>query len=160
MALRPVSQESHTGCFIACAAMLLGKTYREAFQLFHPGKDADATYTHGFSDMSMEDTAHRLLRGLGFETHTGRYKKFRTYEKRVDKHAIMIIRWEYAPTMCHCIMFDGESKNFIEPSGGYVISSKYTMRSLQRQLLCPIVIDKIPTIESPSDIPRSPIAHW
>jgi hypothetical protein len=149
MALRPISQESYTGCFIACTAMLLGKTYREAFKLLRPGEDPDVTYSHGWREMSMEDTAHRLLRGLGFKTHTGKYKKFQTYKKRVDKHAIMIIRWDYAPDMCHCIMFDGEDKNFIEPSHGGIIKSKYSLRNLQRQLLCPIVIDEVPNLESP-----------
>lgn len=152
MPLQPVSQESHTGCFIACVGMLLGKSYSEAFRLLHPGKDPITTYPHGFSDMSMEEAAHRLLRGLGFKTHTGKYKKFGTYQKRSNKHAIMIIRWDFEPTMCHCIMFDGEGKNFIEPDGGYIVQSKYTLKSLQRQLDCAIVIDNIPNLKSPDPI--------
>jgi hypothetical protein len=104
----------------------------------------------------MESIAHKLLRGLGFKTHTGRYKKLQTYQKRSSKHAIMIIRWDFDPTMCHCIMFDAEAKRFIEPSGGYIVDSKYTLKSLQRQLHCPIVIDKIPNLGNTRDIHRSP----
>jgi hypothetical protein len=156
MALHPVSQDNHTGCFIACVGMLLGKTYSEAFQLLHPGKDPITTYPHGFRDMSMENIAHKLLQGLGFQTHTGKYKQFATYRKRSNKHAIMIIRWEFDPTMCHCIMFDAEAKRFIEPDGGYIVDSKYTLKSLQRQLDCSIVIDKIPNLENRHDIHRSP----
>jgi hypothetical protein len=129
--------------------MLLGKTYAEAFQLLHPGKDPITTYPHGFRDMSMERVAHKLLRGLGFKTHTGRYKKFRSYQQHSKKHTIMIIRWAFAPDMCHCIMYDAEAKRFIEPDGGYAVESKYTLKSLQRQLECSIVIDKIPNIETP-----------
>lgn len=103
----------------------------------------------------MERVAHKLLRGLGFQTHTGRYKKFKSYQKYSRKHTIMIIRWDFDPSMCHCIMFDGEGKNFIEPDGGYIVDSKYKLKSLQRQLDCSIVIDKIPNLEIPRDIHRS-----
>jgi len=136
--------------------MLLGKSYSEAFKLLHPGKDEFITYPHGFSDVSMENVAHKHLRGLGFETHTGRYKKFQTYRNRSSKHAIMIVRWEFDPIMCHCIMFDGETKRFIEPDGGYIVESKYKLKSLQRQLDCSIVIDKIPNLVTAHDVHRSP----
>lgn len=155
MALRPVSQESYTGCFIACTAMLLGKTYREAFHLLHPGQDADVMFSHGWRDPSMENTAHRLLRGLGFKTHTGKYKQFRTYRERSSKHSIMIIRWAHSRDMCHCIMFDAEEKCFIDPSGGYRVEGEKELRRLQRQLECSIVIDKIPKLETKLDIRRS-----
>lgn len=155
MAFRPVSQQSHTGCFIACVAMLLGKTYEEAFSLLHPGKNMTEMYSHGWRDNSMENKAHELLRGLGFKTHTGKYRKFKSYRERMQKNAIMIIRWDFDPSMCHCILFDADAKNFIEPSGGYVITSDYTMKSLQRQLDTPIIIDKIPSPEILRDLHRS-----
>ncbi len=160
MALQPVAQKSYTGCFIACVAMLLGKSYDEAFELYYPGKDPNAMYSHGWSALSMEDTAHQLLRKLGFKTHTGKLKKFKSYRDRVQKNAIMIIRWAFQPTMCHCILFDAEAKAFIDPGGGYVVTSKYELKSLQNQLDCAIIIDKIPTPESLRDLPRSPDAHW
>lgn len=158
MPLRPVSQQSHTGCFIACVAMLLGKTYEEAFSLLHPGKKMTEMYSHGWRDDSMENKAHELLRGLGFKTHTGKYRKFKSYRERMQKNAIMIIRWDFDPTMCHCILFDGDAKNFIEPSGGYIVTSDYTLKSLQRQLDTPIIIDKIPTPETLRDLHRSALA--
>ena len=157
MALQPVSQESHTGCFIACVAMLLGKNYSETFSLFYPGKDSRYVYSHGFSEMSVEEAAHRLLGGLGFKTRTSKYRKFRTYQTRVSKHTIMIIRWKFDPTMCHCVMFDGDTKSFIEPEGGYIITDRRTLKRLESQLDCAIRIEEIPVLNPgiPSDIHRS-----
>lgn len=159
MALQLVSQKSYTGCFIACVAMLLGKTYDEAFNLLHPGKDPIAISSHGWRANSMEEKAHELLRKLGFKTHTGKYRKFNSYRERMKKNAIMIVRWSFAPSMCHCILFDAEAKSFIDPSGGYIISSEYELRRLQRQLDTPIVIDKIPSPETLRDFYRSALAN-
>lgn len=159
MALQPVSQKSYTGCFIACVAMLLGKTYDEAFSLLHPGKNQAAMSSHGWSADSMEQKAHELLRKLGFKTHTGKYRKFKSYRERMHKNAIMIVRWSFDPTMCHCILFDADGKRFIEPSGGYVVESEHQLKDLQRQLDTPIVIDSIPTPEILSELHRSALAN-
>lgn len=144
MAIRPVSQEHHSGCFVASVAMLLGKSYLEAFSLLHPGKDPLMTYEHGFREASPQETAQRLLHSLGFKTHPSRYKQFSSFQKWMKKNAVMIIRWDFDPTMCHCVVFDGGERNFIEPDGGYVVTNSVRLKSLQRQLDCAIVIDKTP----------------
>lgn len=107
----------------------------------------------------MEEQAHKLLRNLGFKTHTGKYRKFKSYRERVQKNAIMIVRWSFDPSMCHCILFDAEAKSFIDPSGGYVIVSERELRSLQRQLDTPIIVDEIPTSEILRDFHRSALAN-
>ena len=91
----------------------------------------------------MDGAVHRLLGGLGFRSRTSKYRKFRTFKERVSKHAIMIIRWRWSPTMCHCIFFDGEQRRFIDPGGGHV-PSDYTLKNLQEQLECAVIIDHIP----------------
>lgn len=144
MALNLVTQLHDSGCFIASVAMLLGKSYNEAFQLLHPGQSTWSVLEHGFMEMSVRGGALRMLRGLGFQAHASSYRKFRTFQKRVNKNAIMIIRWQFEPTRCHCIVFDGDTKNFIEPDGAYVITSKYKLRRLQEQLDTAIVIDQTP----------------
>ena len=45
--------------------------------------------------------------------------------------------------MCHCVLYDGEKRRFIDPSGGYEPSER-SLRDLQEQLECAIIIDKIP----------------
>lgn len=107
----------------------------------------------------MEEKAHELLRKLGFKTHTGKYRKFKSYRERMKKNAIMIVRWSFAPSMCHCILFDADAKSFIDPSGGYTITSEYDLRRLQKQLDTPIVIDKIPSPETLRDLYRSALAN-
>lgn len=143
MPVHPVMQRSHTGCFIACVAMMTGRTYNQAFSLLRPGVDPNATYSHGWLEMSMEETIHSLLRGLGIQSRTSKYRKFRTFRERVSKHAIMLIRWRWSPTMCHCVFFDGEQRRFIDPSGAHVPHER-VLRDLQDQLECAIIIDHIP----------------
>lgn len=144
MPLQPVSQQSHTGCFIACVAMLTGRTYEQAFSLLRPGEDPKASYSHGWQEMSMEGAIHRLLGGLGIRSRTSKYRKFRTFRERVNKNAIMLIRWRWDPTMCHCVLFDGEEKRFIDPGGGYTPTERM-LKDLQSQLECAIIIEEIPS---------------
>lgn len=92
----------------------------------------------------MEQAVHRLLGGLGFRSRTSKYRKFRTFKERVNKNAIMIIRWRWSPTMCHCVLFDAEEKRFIDPSGGYTPSER-ALKDLQEQLDCAIIIEDIPS---------------
>lgn len=155
MPLKLVAQKNHTGCFIACVAMLLGKSYEEAFQLLHPGKNSTETYEHGFLDHSMQDVANKLLQQLGFHSRTSKYRKFRTFQNRVGKHAIMIIRWAFDPTRCHCILYDAEAKAFIDPSGAFYVESKYMLKRLQKQLECAIIIENIPELKVSNDVPRT-----
>lgn len=155
MPLRPVVQENTNGCFIACVAMLLNKNYAQAFELLHPGKNI-LMAVHGFRSHSMKEKAQELLAGLGFKSRVSRYRKFRTFQSRVNKNAIMIVRWDYAPSLCHCIMYDADGKRFIDPSGGYPVESRYTIKRLQSQLDCAIIIDHIPKLETKTvDIPRT-----
>jgi len=65
MSLRPIAQLHHSGCFIASVAMLLGKSYDDAFHLLHPGQKTWMLPDHGFLEASVEEAAHRLLRNLG-----------------------------------------------------------------------------------------------
>src|SRR5271157_3512261 len=128
MALRPVTQESTTGCFVAGIATLLGVPYKAAYALLHPGKDPAMEYMHGFSDVSMLNAAFKALDRAGIKGRPSKFKKFATYRKR-DQHALLIIRWEWSPTMCHTIVYDGDEHKFYDPSYGEV-TSKYSLRSL------------------------------
>lgn len=92
----------------------------------------------------MEETVHRLLGGLGIRSRTSKYRKFRTFRERVNKNAIMIIRWRWSPTMCHCVLYDAEQRRFIDPSGGYSPSER-VLKDLQEQLECAIIIEYIPS---------------
>lgn len=154
MALRPVAQENHTGCFIAGVATLLGASYKEAFALLHPGKDPLVELTHGFRDISMLNAAFQALSRVGITGRPSKYKRFASF-RRGNKHAILIIRWEYDPTNCHTIVYDGDEHKFYDPSHGGEVTSKYALKSYERQLDCAIIIKDIPKMEFQRDLPRS-----
>jgi hypothetical protein len=67
----------------------------------------------------------------------------------------MIIRWEFSPNLCHCILFDAEAKSFIDPSGAHIVESEYMLKRLQKQLDVAIIIEKIPRLKTTNDIPRT-----
>jgi hypothetical protein len=144
MALQPVKQENYSGCFVAAIATLLGKTYRETFEILHPGQDPALQYDHGFLDVSVQNAAFTALQRAGIKGHLTNRKKFKTYAKR-SQHALLIIRWKFQPyTLCHTIVYDGDEHKFIDPSWGRAVRDNYTLASLEEQLEFGIVIDEIP----------------
>lgn len=143
MALQGVRQENGTGCFIAAIASLLGKTYNDVFSMFYPGQDQWTTYEHGFRDLSMETAALTALSKVGIKARLSKLKKFRSYAKK-SKHALLIIRWSFAPDLCHTIVYDGDTHKFIDPSYGDAIRADYKLKSLEEQLDFGIIIDQLP----------------
>lgn len=152
MALRRVAQKNYTGCFVAAVAMLLGKDYEETFRLLHPGKDPTVEQTHGFINMSVTDAAFEALSRAGIKGHPAKFKRFKTYAKR-DQHALLIIRWDFSPDLCHTIVYDGDDHKFLDPSYGEEVRG-YSLKSLERQLDSAIWIDSIPT-ETQRDLPAT-----
>lgn len=145
MALQVIAQEHRTGCFVACIAMLLGKTYNETLRILHPGESSYTLYEHGFLDMSVENAAFKALNIAGIKAHRSRFKKFRTYRK-YDKHALLIIRWKTDPAMCHTILYDGEAHRFIDPDFG-TEPSRYHLKSFEDQLDTAIIVDQLPEVK-------------
>lgn len=143
MALRQVRQENYTGCFVAGVAMLLGVPYRAAFAILHPGKDPEKEYAHGIMGTNMLDTAFSALDRAGIKGRTSKYKRLASF-RRGNKHAILIIRWEFDPTNCHTIIYDGDEHKFYDPSHGGEITRKNALKNFERQLDCAIVIKNIP----------------
>lgn len=158
MALRPVRQENYTGCFIAGVAMLLGVPYKAAFAILHPGKDPAKESDHGFRGTNMLDEAFKALNRAGITGRPSRYKKLASF-RRGDKHAILIIRWEYDIYNCHTIVYDGDEHRFYDPSHGGEITNKHTLKAYQRQLDCAIIIKSFPKMEGRHDLSGSDPAN-
>ncbi len=150
MALRRVAQKNYTGCFVAAVAMLLGKDYEETFGLLHPGKDPAVEIDHGFLDTDVLRAAFMALERAGIKGRPAKFKRFKTYAKR-DQHALLIIRWNFSPELCHTIVYDGDDHKFLDPSYGEEVRG-YSLKSLERQLDSAIWIDSIPT-ETQRDLP-------
>ncbi len=133
MALQLVSQVSGNGCFIAALAMLLGKTYDEAFKLVFPDKDPNTCWDHALraNDSDIGACAAKALEKLGVKTKKSTYKKVKSLLKYARKNVLLIVRWGGGP-MCHAVVFDAETKKFLDPSGH--LANDYDLRTYQRHL--------------------------
>jgi len=130
------------GCFIACLAMFLGKSYVEAFKALYPGQDPNGPIPQVLTSVDLMQAVTDTLKKLGFTVKRSSYRKLQSLRKYSRKNAILIIRWQcdddsdevsYSnPWLCHAVVFDAETKKFIDPSHGHATS--YEMKSYQRQL--------------------------
>lgn len=126
--LRMVEQQHTNGCFIACLAMLTGKTYRQAFSLIHPDKDYDSIGHYEPIGLSPEESIKRMEElGLGPDPRPLRNLV------NLRRTALIMIRWKYSPTLLHGIVFDASTKQLLNPNGSIrPLSSR--MHSIQSQL--------------------------
>lgn len=134
MALKHVTQAHYNGCFIAALAMLIGKTYEETYKLVYPDRDPTNS-EHGLWSEPQDNydigaAAVRVLNKLGFKSKKATYKKIKSLQKYARKNALLIVRWG-GGTMCHAVVFDAETKKFLDPSGPV---ERYDMTSYQRNL--------------------------
>jgi hypothetical protein len=119
MALQHVTQDHYNGCFIAALAMILGKTYEEAFKLLFP----DRNYHEGDHALRAETAgedigalAARALEKLGCKVKKSTYRQVRSLIRYARKDTLIILRWG-GGSMCHAVIFDAETKKFLDPSG-------------------------------------------
>src|SRR5271165_5496102 len=143
MALRPVLQVHDDGCLIAGIATLLGKTYLETFTLLHHGRQPFSGETHGFEGKSMSKVAMQALRRAGIKGRPARFRTFKHCLKR-NQHVLLIIRWQWQPERCHTIIFDHETKKFLDPIYGTAVEREDRLQRLEEQLDAVIVIENIP----------------
>ena len=117
MSLRHVSQVHSSGCFTACVAMLLGKSYEEVHSLLHPTSDPQDYDCPGIRSEKVDEAASEKLQQLGIKVKRAKLRQLRSLLRHSRKHALLIIRWEWAPTLCHAIVFDVDRKRFLDPTG-------------------------------------------
>lgn len=115
MALQLVTQVDDDGCFVAALAMLLGITYAQALKILHPGKDV-SEIGHGYTTQSLDRTISAILGKQGFRVKRSTYKKVRSLVKYSKKNALLILRWG-GGYLCHAVVFDAETRQFLDPSG-------------------------------------------
>lgn len=134
MALKHVTQVHYNGCFIAALAMLIGKTYEETFKLVFPDRDM-STSDHAVrtSDEDNHDigvAATKVLEKLGLKSKKSTYKKVKSLPRYARKNVLIIVRWS-GGSMCHAVIFDAETKKFLDPSGPV---ERHDITSYQRNL--------------------------
>lgn len=110
--LHRVYQEHDNGCFIACTAMLLGCTYYEAFKLIHPDKDPFKTELWSSAVGMTPEAAIKRLVALGLNPVPRPLRQLRNLRKT----ALILIRWKWAPTLMHGVVYDSVRDRFLDPS--------------------------------------------
>lgn len=141
MPIQHIRQIHSSGCFIACVAMLLGKSYEDAFALMYPGKSIHDYDIRGLTSTDIGKAASELLEKLGCSVKKSTYKQIKSLQKYSRKRALLIIRWRWGapignqasdddPWMCHAVVFDPDTKKFLDPSG----SLPRDMKDYQKQL--------------------------
>jgi len=142
MALQSVAQVHENGCFVACVAMLIGKTYSETFAALYPDQDLNDSFK-GLVAVDLNQALTEVLQRFGFTVKRSTYRKLQSLQKHSRKNAILVIRWHWGgnsepvtednPWMCHAVVFDAETKDFLDPSFGGRAGA-YDLKSYQRQL--------------------------
>ena len=143
MSLNHVWQNNDTGCFIACVSMLTGQGYYQTLVMLKPKSNY---LCHGFKTRSISKTVLRLLKRAGIKAHVSSAKKFNSF-KKINNHALFIIRWKEEPDQCHTIVYDFESKKFLDPHFGDKLTARQ-LKTLERQLDTAIIVDKLPEVKA------------
>lgn len=109
--LNRVQQRHNNGCFIACLAILLGKTYEEAFKVVYPNRDCPLDYENPNVGLSPE-VSLEIIKKIGLKPK----KSSLTRLKSLKRTALVLLRWRDAPTLLHGIVFDASRQIFLDPS--------------------------------------------
>lgn len=102
-----VRQEHNSGCFVACAAMLSGKSYLSTYQIIHPKRNFNI---HGAAIHPLN--AIRRLKRLGIEAEYTNDKNL----SKLKRDALVCIRWSHMMSRGHAIVFDHKEKRFLDPA--------------------------------------------
>ncbi len=136
MAYRHVFQYHNSGCFVACVAMLLGKSYKQALKLIHPDKNPN-TFWETIS-MPPEQSIERLPL-LGIQTKTAKTRTIR----HLRRDALLLIRWRVQPTLMHAVVYDAKHKKLLDPGNRIPMPSHV----YERQLDTVLYIEKVAPVK-------------
>ena len=106
-----------SGCFIACAAMLLGTSYDEALKLIHPER-VIARYDK--VGLTPEESILRLS-AFGLNPNARPLRQLRNLRRT----ALIYIRWRIQPELMHAIVYDASRKRFLDPGTLYPHVDEY-----------------------------------
>jgi hypothetical protein len=92
--------------------MLLGITYHEAFKLIHPEKDPFLVEVWSPAiGMTPEASIERLVK-LGLNPVPRPLRQLRNLRKT----ALLLIRWKWAPSLMHGVVYDSVRDRFLDPA--------------------------------------------
>jgi hypothetical protein len=129
MLLRKVEQYHKLGCFTACLAMMLNKSYFDTIKIVHPNK-----YFGLFSKKSCDvaisiEGALMKLEEVGIKALSTNIKIIKDFKK----DALLIVRWKSSidsDVFLHTIMYDSCQKKILDPAHKVPFSNKRYERAL------------------------------
>lgn len=134
MHIQHVTQGHYNGCFVAALAMILGKTYEDTFKLLFPDRDIqNGDHALRAEDQDIGACAARAMEKLGVKTKKSTYRKVMSLLKYSQKNVLIIVRWHGGP-MCHAVVYDAQTKRFLDPSDPGGPSSQHDLKVYQRNL--------------------------
>lgn len=98
----------HNGCFIACAAMILGVPYDEAFRRTHPKRDPNDRRGGYVSP----GRALKRLTQWGLKPRVIEIDSIRNLKKT----ALIWIRWSPHSALMHSYVYEHKTKKFWDPN--------------------------------------------
>ncbi len=120
------------GCFVACVAMLLGKSYDETFKIIFPRRSPNNI----LGGALMPENAFMVLEYLGFKPRRIRIKKL----KELNRHALIWVRWTVQNSLMHSVVFEASTRRFWDPN--YIRPLKRRQRkNMKRQIDTVIYLD-------------------
>jgi hypothetical protein len=124
--LRQIRQKNPNGCFVAAFATCLGVSYEEAFKLVHPTMPYDGEYysyySHGLDPFRAYEIAAKHLRMF----REAKERKFRSFKT----NAFVTVRWRFAPSLSHAVVWDHKRKRILDPGG----TNAHSMSELESQI--------------------------
>jgi ABC-type bacteriocin/lantibiotic exporter with double-glycine peptidase domain len=127
-----ILQESESGCFVACFAMLADLSYEAAFKVVFPGQFR----TPYNGDIALDEAPNKLKQ-LGWKIRRIRAKHL----DKLTKDALIFITWKDEPERSHSVVWDAKQKQVLDPIPSY---HRLPHRVYERQLTTVIYIDHKP----------------
>lgn len=98
----------HNGCFVACAAMILGVPYDQAFKLTHPKRNPN-DHRGGFVSPTR---ALKKLEQWGLKPRVIQIDSIRNLKQT----ALIWIRWSPRSALMHSYVYEHKTKQFWDPN--------------------------------------------
>lgn len=97
--------------------MILGKTYEDTFKTLFPDRDIQSgDHALRAEDANIGACAVQAMEKLGVKTKLSTYRRLKSLLRYARKNVLIIVRWGGGP-MCHAVVYDAETKKFLDPSG-------------------------------------------
>lgn len=103
----------HNGCFVACAAMILGVPYMDAFKKTHPKRDP-GDHRGGFVSTTR---ALKRLTQWGLQPRVIEIDSIR----KLKQTALIWIRWSPRSRLMHSYVYEHKTGKFWDPNLSYAL---------------------------------------